>query len=101
MWPPAPWRNSRSRPLPPSATSMRVPEGLSVMNFDFIGTSGNVARCRSFGGELQRYALMHRVDPETVVVIVPVGPQVAQMRHDFLGEEPGGVPHLVVRHVAD
>src|ERR1051325_9371994 len=39
------------------------------------------------------------MDPPALVVL-PLGPEVAQVRHDLLGEELRRVPRLPVRHVA-
>src|SRR5262249_25544402 len=43
--------------------------------------------------------LLHRMDPPAVVVL-PFRPEVAQLRHDLVGEELGRVARLPVRHVA-
>src|SRR5262249_13053462 len=44
-------------------------------------------------------ALVHGVGPPALVVLV-VRPQVAQPRHDLVGEQLRGMPRLPVRHVA-
>ena len=48
---------------------------------------------------LGRHPILQRMDPPAVVVL-PLGPHVAQVRHHLLGEQLGAVAGLPVRHVA-
>src|SRR4051812_10910226 len=114
MWPPAPWRNSRSQPLPAWTTSIRLGGDLSVSMRvipsearDLGAKTRPLAKARgdghgpSFGGDPRRHRLVHGMAPEAVIVVLPVGPQVAQMRDHLLGKQLGRMAHLIVGHVAD
>src|SRR4029453_16511898 len=48
---------------------------------------------------LRAQAIVHRMHPPAIVVL-PLRPEVAQVRHDLLGEELGRMPRLPIRHVA-
>src|SRR6476659_6286011 len=45
-------------------------------------------------------AVGHRPDPPAVIVL-PLRPEIAELRHDLLGEELRRMSGLFVRHVAD
>ena len=94
--PPAPWRKTSGAPLPPSSTRQRAPRFVSIVRV-FIGATPPSSPRRS--ALLRTQAVVHGLDPPALVVL-PLRPEVAQVRHDLLGEELGGVARLPVRHVA-
>ena len=93
-------RTRAAAPLPPSSTRQRVP----FVRLDRVRTSSRPLRADLLGagpgappGRSRSSIGLH----PPAVVVLPLGPDVPQVRHDLLGEELGRVARLPVRHVAD